>query len=79
MRIYWDAKSRGTKAEIVQDMENDAARLLAESEPESHIRVGVERVFIYPSSYGVSGYSLTLEDLERLAQALRANSTDSFA
>ncbi|MBI2669543.1 MAG: hypothetical protein HYX20_00100 [Candidatus Yanofskybacteria bacterium] len=73
MKVYWN--NRNKKAEILEDIEKDAANPWYSKEPQSHILIGVGRIFINPLDYGIDGYSLSAEDLEALLKKLRDKNT----
>ncbi|OGN08704.1 MAG: hypothetical protein A3J46_06550 [Candidatus Yanofskybacteria bacterium RIFCSPHIGHO2_02_FULL_41_11] len=73
MKVYWN--DRNKKAELLEEIERDGAQPWDNTEPKSHVMIGVGRIFINPSDYGIDGYSLSAEDLEALLKELRDKST----
>jgi len=69
MKVYWNDRNR--RAKILEDIKGDGAQPWDNTEPKSHVLIGVGQIFINPPDYGIDGYSLSTEDLEALLKKLR--------
>jgi hypothetical protein len=74
MKIYWNNKHR--KAEILEDIEKDNAQPWDDTEPNSRIIIGTNRIFIGPPDYDIDGYSLSINDLEELIQKIKTKALE---